>query len=113
MSNLVHIFTGTVEEVFPAGWKEDPFSSGFSSWHYGTRPYRVAAVNGGDGIGRLLCYATGRLRNRRNLAKQLLLNSNAKLEEIVLAAYKAWGAEYPKKLEGPVFTAVMDKNEYF
>ena len=58
--------------------------------------------------GTLLGCAMGRIRNRRELTKQLSLKNNTTGAEIVLAAYRKWDEDYPRHLEGAVFTAVLD-----
>ena len=57
MSNMVHIFTGTVEEVFLSTDPRNPFTSGFHRYHHGPEVYQIALVDSGEPWGRLLCYA--------------------------------------------------------
>lgn len=50
----------------------------------------------------------GRIRNRRVLTEQLNCPRNTASAYLVLLAYRKWGVEYPKHIEGPVMTCVMD-----
>ena len=64
-----------------------------------------------DGIaseGGALAMARGRMRNRRALAASLECPADASPARLVLAAYRKWGEDYPRRIEGPVATCVMD-----
>lgn len=56
----------------------------------------------------LIAMAEGRLRNRRALASTLGCAADAEPARILLNAYRRWGTDYPRHLEGPVMTCVMD-----
>ena len=56
----------------------------------------------------LIAMAEGRLRNRRALASALGCAVDAEPARIVLNAYRRWGTDYPRHLEGPVMSCVMD-----
>ena len=57
----------------------------------------------------LLAFAQGTIRNRGALAVDLQLPEDARQSALVAAAYRAWGADYPARIEGPVITAVFDR----
>ena len=56
----------------------------------------------------LIAMTEGRLRNRRALASTLGCAPDAEPARIALNAYRRWGTDYPRHLEGPVMTCVMD-----
>ena len=58
--------------------------------------------------GQLIAMAEGRLRNRRELAAALGCARDTKPAALALKAYQKWGEEYPRHIEGPVVTCVMD-----
>ena len=58
--------------------------------------------------GKQLAMAYGRIRNRSELAGQLGCPVNSAGAYLVLSAYRKWGLDYPKEIEGPVVTCVMD-----
>lgn len=58
--------------------------------------------------GRLLAMACGRIRGRESLALRLRRPPDSGTAELILAAYQEWGTEYPKQIEGPVASCVMD-----
>lgn len=55
-----------------------------------------------------LAMTYGRMRNRSALAAQLGCPANTASAYLVLMAYRRWGLEYPRHIEGPVMTCVMD-----
>ena len=60
--------------------------------------------------GGAIAMAYGRMRNRAALAAALGLEKDASPAEVVLAAYREWGEDYPARVEGPVATCVMDSD---
>lgn len=60
--------------------------------------------------GGVLACAVGRLRNADALARELGLEAERAQAKLVLAAYARWGEEYVSHLEGPVATAVLDRD---
>ena len=64
----------------------------------------MLCARGAYSRGSLLALSWGRLRNRRALAGGER-DSDA---ERVLLAYERWGEDYPRHLEGPVVSCVMD-----
>ena len=58
--------------------------------------------------GSLLAMTAGRLRNRRALASALGCSGDCEAAALVLSAYQKWGEDYPRHLEGPVVSCVMD-----
>ena len=68
---------------------------------------RDAATSGG-----VMACALGRMRNAAALAEELgLMREERSLARIVLAAYGRWGEDYIEHVEGPVLTAVLDRDE--
>lgn len=63
----------------------------------------LSATEGG-----LLAMISGRLRNRRALASELNCDKDWDAARIALRTYQKWGIDYPRHLEGPVATCVMD-----
>lgn len=64
--------------------------------------------------GAMACCA-GRLRNRNEVMARLLkagepIRHDAAVEEVVLAAYRTWGASYYEKLEGVIATVIVDQS---
>ena len=57
--------------------------------------------------GQLVALCAGRLRNRRALAGELEC-PGVPDARLVLAAYRRWGEDYPRHIEGPALTCVMD-----
>ena len=67
---------------------------------------RDAATSGG-----VMACALGRMRNAAKLAEKLgLMREERSLARIVLAAYARWGEDYIEHIEGPVLTAVLDRD---
>ena len=67
---------------------------------------RDAATSGG-----VIACALGRMRNAAALAEELgLMREERSLARIVLAAYARWGEDYIEHIEGPVLTAVLDRD---
>ncbi len=67
---------------------------------------RDAATSGG-----VMACAFGRMRNAAKLAEELgLMREERSLARIVLAAYARWGEDYIEHIEGPVLTAVLDRD---
>ena len=67
---------------------------------------RDAATGGG-----VMACALGRMRNAAALAEELgLMREERSLARIVLAAYARWGEDYIEHVEGPVLTAVIDRD---
>lgn len=67
---------------------------------------RDAATSGG-----VMACALGRMRNATALAEELgLMREERSLARIVLAAYARWGEDYIEHIEGPVLTAVLDRD---
>lgn len=58
--------------------------------------------------GETLSAAFGRIRNRAKLAGQLNCSRAADAAELILLAYRKWGADYPGHIEGPAATCLMD-----
>ena len=58
--------------------------------------------------GSLLAMTAGRLRNRRALASELGCPGECDAARLVLRAYRRWKTDYPRHLEGPVVSCVMD-----
>lgn len=58
--------------------------------------------------GHLLTMVYGRIRNRQALAQQLGCTRNATCAYLILLAYREWGSDYPKYVEGPAVTCAMD-----
>ena len=67
---------------------------------------RDAATSGG-----VMACALGRMRNAAALTEELeLMREERSLARIVLAAYARWGEDYIEHIEGPVLTAVLDRD---
>ena len=60
--------------------------------------------------GGVIAMARGRLRNREALIGALGCDAAAPSAQLVLAAYRRWGADYPEHIEGPVVACVMDSD---
>lgn len=58
--------------------------------------------------GYLLTMVYGRIRNRAELAEELGCAGNTACAYLVLLAYRRWGRDYPRHIEGPVVTCAMD-----
>ena len=56
----------------------------------------------------LIAMTAGRLRNRHSLASALGLAADAEPARLALNAYRRWGTDYPRHIEGPVVSCVMD-----
>lgn len=65
------------------------------AWHMASEGMRIAM-------------AEGRLRNGRDLASTLGCPPNTDAAMLVLQAYERWGDDYPRHIEGPVLTCVLD-----
>ena len=61
--------------------------------------------------GGLIVMAEGEARNRNQLTRALKLSYDASMSLITARAYRTWGADYPRRLEGNVVTAVIDRAE--
>lgn len=61
--------------------------------------------------GGLIVMAEGEMRNRNTLARTLKLSYDASMSLITARAYRMWGADYPRHIEGAVMTAVIDRTE--
>lgn len=73
-----------------------------------TKGRMMLCAHGAASEGGMLAAAQGRVRNRASLASELELRANAAPSELVLAAYRRWGEDYPRHIEGPAITCVMD-----
>ena len=73
----------------------------------------TSAMGGRDvcAQGALMALAAGRIANRRALLKTLELTEPLPDAALVLNAYRRWGADYPRRIEGAVVTAVIDRVE--
>ncbi len=65
--------------------------------------------------GGAIAYAAGRLRNGNELRAQLReagihLSDPHSLSALVLGAYRLWDDDYPRRLEGPVISVVIDQD---
>lgn len=58
--------------------------------------------------GYLLTMVYGRIRNRAELAKELGCAENTACAYLVLLAYRRWGRDYPRHIEGPAVICAMD-----
>ena len=56
----------------------------------------------------LIAMVNGRVRGRADLASALGLPRETETARLVLAAYRKWGFDYPRHIEGPAVTCVMD-----
>ena len=61
--------------------------------------------------GALIVMAEGEMRNRNALTRALKLSYDASISLITARAYRMWGADYPRHIEGNVVTAVIDRTE--
>lgn len=61
--------------------------------------------------GGLIVMAEGEMRNRNQLTRALKLSYDASMSLITARAYRMWGADYPRRIEGAVVTAVIDRAE--
>ncbi len=61
--------------------------------------------------GGLIVMAEGEMRNRNTLTRALKLSYDASISLITARAYRMWGADYPRHIEGNVVTAVIDRTE--
>ncbi len=61
--------------------------------------------------GGLIVMAEGEMRNRNTLTRALKLSCDASMSLITARAYRMWGADYPRRIEGAVVTAVIDRAE--
>ena len=66
---------------------------------------REAASDGG-----VIALAEGRVRGLARLNAALGCPRDGDASRAVLAAYRRWGEDYPRHIEGPVVTCVMDSN---
>lgn len=60
--------------------------------------------------GELMASAVGWMRNRTHLARELGYSEGACSAELVIGAYRRWGAEYPEHIEGPLASVVIDRS---
>lgn len=61
--------------------------------------------------GGLIVMAEGEMRNKSYLTRALKLSCDASMSLITARAYRMWGADYPRHIEGAVVTAVIDRTE--
>lgn len=61
--------------------------------------------------GGLIVLCEGEIRNKDELVKKLKLNADASLSMICARAYRMWGADYPRRIEGAAVTCVIDRTE--
>lgn len=73
-----------------------------------TKGRMTLCARGSVSRGGVIAMTRGRLRNREALIAALGQEGGASDAQLALAAYRRWGADYPKRLEGPVATCVMD-----
>ena len=73
-----------------------------------TKGHMSLCARGTASQGGVIAMARGRLRNREALIAALGTEGGPSDGQLVLAAYRRWGADYPGRLEGPVATCVMD-----
>ena len=71
------------------------------------------AVSGKDVLaeGGTLALVCGCIRNREALAAFLQLPINAPAAALLINAYRLWGADYPRHIEGSAATAILDRVE--
>jgi len=60
--------------------------------------------------GELMAAALGWMRGRQSLSRELGCPDGASAAEIVIAAYRRWGAEYADHISGPIATVVIDRS---
>lgn len=58
--------------------------------------------------GDLVAMTEGYMRNRNKLALELKCSAGISAARMALKAYRKWGDDYPRHIEGPVVTCVMD-----
>ena len=58
--------------------------------------------------GYLLAMVYGRIRNRAELSCLLRCDPGTGSAHLALLAYREWGNDYPRHIEGPAVTCVMD-----
>lgn len=80
---------------------------GFCSIRKG-RHMLCAPVFGSDG--ELISAATGWLRNQSQLTHELGISGSVPVHDLVIAAYRRWGVEYPEHLMGPISTVLIDRS---
>ena len=73
-----------------------------------TKGRMTLCAHGAESGGSVLAVTNGRLRNRVALARELNCEGTATPARLVMLAYGRWGADYPRHLEGPVATCLMD-----
>ena len=73
----------------------------------------TSAMGGRDvcAQGALMALAAGHIANRRALLRTLELTEPLPDAALVLNAYRRWGADYPRRIEGAAVTAVIDRIE--
>ena len=73
----------------------------------------TSAMGGRDvcAQGALMALAAGHIANRRALLRTLELTEPLPDAALVLNAYRRWGADYPRRIEGATVTAVIDRIE--
>lgn len=73
----------------------------------------TSAMGGQDvcAQGALMALAAGRIANRRALLRALELTEPLPDAALVMNAYRRWGADYPRRIEGAAVTAVIDRIE--
>lgn len=60
--------------------------------------------------GELISASVGWMRNRSALTRELALAAGANINDIIIAAYRRWGVNYPEHIEGPISTVVIDRS---
>ncbi len=73
----------------------------------------TSAMGGQDvcAQGALMTLSAGRIANRRALLRTLELSEPLPDAALVMNAYRRWGADYPRHIEGASVTAVIDRIE--
>lgn len=73
-----------------------------------TKGRMMLCAHGAASRGSLLALSKGRLRNRRTLIEALDCPGDASDAQLALEAYRRWGEDFPRHIEGPAVTCVMD-----
>ena len=60
--------------------------------------------------GELMAVAHGWIRNKAQLARELGISGSLPVCDIVVAAYRRWGSDYPEHLFGPISTVLIDRS---
>lgn len=56
----------------------------------------------------LIAMVYGRMRNRSALLQRVSASENISNAQLVIALYRKWGSAYPRYIEGPIITCLMD-----